>query len=269
MPELPEVEIVRRGLQEMLSHQPKLEKIELRRPDLRTPIPLRKLRSLEGQKILSVGRRAKYLWLETAQGYLVSHLGMTGSWRRADSSELGPHDHVILHFSGKLALIYRDPRRFGILDFSKDLSGEPFSLMGPEPFLEGFSADYLKARFKGKKAPIKNVLMDQRVVVGIGNIYASEILFEVGIRPQKAVGRVTLSQLQLIVEKARWILERAILAGGSTLQDFAHTNGDSGKFQNEFRVYAKGGQACGVCGSLIKARSMAGRSTFWCPTCQQ
>ncbi len=268
MPELPEVETVRRGLEYILSHKPVLEKIELRRPDLRFPIPLKEVQALEGEKILSVGRRAKYLYFETAKGFLISHLGMTGSWRLKDDTELGTHDHVILHFSGNLSLIYRDPRRFGIFDFSKDLSGKLFSHMGPEPFSEEFSATYLKSKLKGKAAPIKNVLMDQRVVVGIGNIYASEILFECGIKPQKPAGRVTFLQLEMIVEKTRTVLQKAILAGGSTLQDFAHTNGDSGKFQNEFFVYAKDGELCRICGAVIKTRSMAGRSTFWCARCQ-
>ncbi len=268
MPELPEVETVRRGLENILSHKPMLEKIELKRPDLRFPIPAKKVKELEGQTILSVGRRAKYLYFETAKGFLISHLGMTGSWRTKDDTELGTHDHVILHFSGNLGLIFRDPRRFGVLDFSKDLSGKPFSLMGPEPFSDEFSATYLKSKFKNKTAPIKNVLMDQRVVVGIGNIYASEILFECKIKPQKPAGRVTFLQLQMIIEKTREVLNRAILAGGSTLQDFTHTNGDSGKFQNEFFVYAKDGQPCRICRAVIKTRSMAGRSTFWCARCQ-
>ncbi len=268
MPELPEVETVRCGLEEILAHKPLLIKIELRRPDLRFEIPIKKVRSLEGQAILSVGRRAKYLYFETAKGFLISHLGMTGSWRIKTEAEFGTHDHVILHFSEGLSLIYRDPRRFGIFDFSKDLLGEPFSLMGPEPFSEDFSASYLKSKLKGKKVPIKNILMDQRLVVGIGNIYASEILFECAIRPQKASGRVTFLQLEMIVEKTRAVLQKAISAGGSTLQDFAHTNGDSGKFQNEFYVYAKAGEPCRLCGAMIKTRSMAGRSTFWCVRCQ-
>ena len=268
MPELPEVETVRRGLEEILAHQPRLQKIELRRPDLRTKIPIKKVRALEGELILEVGRRAKYLWFKTNKGFLISHLGMTGSWRIKDDSAMGPHDHVILHFSGDLSLIYRDPRRFGIFDFSKSLLEKPFSLMGPEPFSDEFSAHYLKNKFKNKLAPIKNTLMDQRVVVGIGNIYASEILFECGIRPQKASGRLTLAQLEMIVDNSRMVLEKAIHAGGSTLQDFAHTNGDSGKFQNEFKVYAKDGQPCSFCTAVIKTRSMAGRSTFWCARCQ-
>ena len=268
MPELPEVETVRQGLAEILAHKPQLEKIELRRGDIRFKIPIEKLRRLEGETLLSVQRRAKYLLFETAKGFIVSHLGMTGRWRVHDQNPLGIHDHVILHFSGNLSLIFRDPRRFGIFDFSADLNDPPFSLMGPEPFSEEFSALYLKAKFQGKSAPIKNVIMDQRVVVGIGNIYASEILFECGIKPQKPAGRLNPVQLQKIIDVSRAVLQKAILAGGSTLQDFAHTNGDSGKFQNEFKVYAKEGEACSVCGTAIKTRPMAGRSTFWCARCQ-
>lgn len=267
MPELPEVETVRRGLSDLLVLQPKLEKIELRRPDLRFKIPLKKLKNLEGEKILQVGRRAKYLWFETTRGYLISHLGMTGTWRVFDG-EMGPHDHVILHFAKKLSLVYRDPRRFGFVDFSHDLKSGFFAKMGPEPFASEFNAEYLRSKFKGKSAPIKNTLMDQRVVVGVGNIYASEILFEAQIRPQRASGRVTLAELHRVVKKTQQVLGRAIEAGGSTLQDFAHTNGNSGNFQNEFRVYARGEEDCLICKHKIRSKVMAGRSTFWCPGCQ-
>jgi formamidopyrimidine-DNA glycosylase len=268
MPELPEVETVRRGLQEILAHQPTLQKIELRRKNLRYDMPLKKMKTLEGQKILSVGRRAKYLWFETKKGYLVSHLGMTGSWRVVEGP-LGTHDHAVLHFGGKLSLVFRDPRRFGILDFSKNLESEPFNRMGPEPFSKEFDAEYLKNNFKSKQAPIKNTLMDQRLVVGIGNIYASEILFEAGISPIRASSRVKLQELAVIVEKTQQVLKRAIEAGGSTLQDFAHTNGDSGAFQNQFKVYGRHKENCLICDSPIRMKVMAGRSTFWCPGCQR
>jgi formamidopyrimidine-DNA glycosylase len=268
MPELPEVETVRRGLQEILEHQPKLLKIELKRPDLRWPIPLKKLRSLEGEKVLSVGRRAKYLWFETSKGFLISHLGMTGSWRVGDGN-YGPHDHVVLHFTGNLDLVFRDPRRFGILDFAKDLKGDPFNRMGPEPFSPDYSAEYLKSELKNRKAPIKNALMDQAVVVGIGNIYASEILFEAGIRPTRPAMKLSIKELENVVEKSHEVLHRAIEAGGSTLQDFAHTNGDEGSFQNEFKVYDRLDELCQVCSSKVKMKVMAGRSTYWCPRCQK
>jgi formamidopyrimidine-DNA glycosylase len=266
MPELPEVETVRRGLQEILTHKPTLKRVELRRPDLRYDIPLKKIRNLEGEKILSVGRRAKYLWFETKKGFIVSHLGMTGSWRVGDG-RYGTHDHAILHFD-KLSLVFRDPRRFGILDFCETLESEPFSRMGPEPFSQEFNARYLKTRLKGKKAPIKNVLMDQRLVVGIGNIYASEILFESGIRPTRAAMKVKFDELEIVVKKSHEVLSRAISAGGSTLQDFTHTNGDEGAFQDQFKVYDRFKKPCRVCGDGVKMRVMAGRSTYWCSKCQ-
>jgi formamidopyrimidine-DNA glycosylase len=276
MPELPEVETVRRGLEEILSHHPVIERIELRRPDLRWEIPVKKVKSVEGQAVLAVGRRAKYLWFKTAKGFLISHLGMTGSWRVQESEKphqkshraVDPHDHIVLHFSDQLSLVFRDPRRFGIFNFSKDLKESPFTEMGPEPLLPEFSAEYLKARLKGKKAPIKNALMDQRIVVGIGNIYASEILFESGVRPSRAAERLTLKQLEQIVETSRTVLDRAIRAGGSTLRDFAHTNGESGAFQNEFKVYGRAGEECLICGQAVKSAVLAGRSTFWCSSCQ-
>ncbi len=267
MPELPEVETVRRGLQDILAHKPILKKVELRRPDLRYDIPLKKIKSLEGENILSVGRRAKYLWFQTSKGYLVSHLGMTGSWRVLEGN-FGTHDHVVLHFADKLSLVFRDPRRFGIFDFSKDLKSEPFSKMGPEPFSKEFNAEYLKTKLKGKKAPIKNAIMDQRLVVGIGNIYASEILFESGIRPNRPATRLSFDELEIVVKKSHEVLDRAIAAGGSTLQDFTHADGEEGAFQNQFKVYDRFKEPCRVCKQSIKMRVMAGRSTYWCSECQ-
>jgi formamidopyrimidine-DNA glycosylase len=140
--------------------------------------------------------------------------------------------------------------------------------MGPEPFSEEFSAQYLKSKLKGKKAPIKNALMDQRLVVGIGNIYASEILFESGIRPTRAAMKLSFDELEIVVKKSHEVLARAIAAGGSTLQDFTHADGEEGGFQNEFKVYDRFKKSCHVCGQSIKMKVMAGRSTYWCPQCQ-
>lgn len=270
MPELPEVETVRRGLESLLKHQPVLERVQLRRPDIRFKIPIKKIRALEGLSVLQVGRRAKYLWFETSKGYLISHLGMTGTWRpfRADE-ELGAHDHAMLQFSDGLKLVFRDPRRFGILDFTQSLEAEPFSKMGPEPFSESFSAEYLKEKFRSKKTPIKNALMDQRVVVGIGNIYANEILFESRIRPARSSSALSRADLATLVEKSKEVLRRSIEAGGSSLQDFIHTNGQSGKFQDSFFVYSREDEPCRRCKGRIRSRVMAGRNTFWCPSCQQ
>lgn len=268
MPELPEVETVCRGLQKILSKQPVLRRVELRRADLRNEMPLLKLQSLEGQKVLAVKRRAKYLIFETKKGLLISHLGMTGSWRVESAENMGKHDHVVLHFGSSLRLVFRDPRRFGILDFKKSLSEPPFTEMGPEPFSDEFNVDYLRQQLKKRASPIKNALMDQRVVVGIGNIYASEILFEAGIRPQRRSGQLKAQQLQNIIDKTREVLERSIVAGGSTLQDFVHADGEVGEFQDQFKVYGKSKENCSCCGQKIRSQIIAGRNTFWCSKCQ-
>lgn len=272
MPELPEVEVVRRELSELFKDKPRIEKIEFMRKDLRDPMPIRKLQLLHGARILRVQRRAKYLLIETDKGGILSHLGMTGTWRLAVVGDELVHDHIYLHLSNQMRLAFRDPRRFGIFeiyDIKNSQSSPRLKSLGPEPLEKGFSPEYLALKLKGKKAPIKTALMDQKVVVGVGNIYASEVLFQSGIRPSKRADRITREQVQLLVQNIKKVLRSAIEGGGSSISDFAGTRGESGNYQDSHQVYGREGENCVVCGTVIRQSVMAGRSTFWCPQCQK
>ncbi len=272
MPELPEVEIVIRELQAELKDQPKLESVTFLRKDLRNVFPRRKIRSLVSQPLHKVERRSKYLLFYFNDGHgLLSHLGMTGHWRierglRSPRS----HDHICLQFSGGRFLIYNDPRRFGFFDyFDRVESHKLIRFIGPEPFSSDFHADYLKQKLKGRKAPIKNALMDQRIVAGIGNIYASEILYRALIRPKRPAGRITLSECDRIVQQTRQVLQESIQFGGSSFDDYRHVSGKKGGFQQRFRVYSCDKQPCLQCGNPIRRAVHGGRSTFWCAKCQK
>lgn len=271
MPELPEVEVVKRGLERILSGHPRIEKIELLRPDLREPIPLKKLNVLLGAPVISLERRAKYLIIWTAKGGILSHLGMTGTWRVAPPGDERLHDHVYLHFSGNLRLAYRDPRRLGLLDFIQQPinSHKKIESLGPEPFSDEFCVDTLWRQFKSKSVPIKVAIMDQKIVVGVGNIYASEALFSAKIKPTLAANRVSRLRLGILIAEIRDILAKAIEMGGSTISDFEETSGETGYFQNSFKVYGREGEPCLDCRSPIKLQVMGGRSTFWCSKCQK
>lgn len=270
MPELPEVEVVRKGLQEILKEQPVLEKVELMRPDLREPIPAKKIRTLVGEKLTSVERRAKYLLLWTARGGMLSHLGMTGTWRVAVTGDERLHDHIYLHFSGGLRLAYRDPRRFGYFDFVKDPLIHPkLKDLGSEPLLEGFTGQSLWESLRGKEVALKIALMDQKVVVGVGNIYASEALFAAGIKPTLTAKSLSKDRADVLVGEIKKILTRSIEQGGSSISDFAQASGESGYFQNTFRVYGREDEECVVCKKKIRAKVLGGRNTFWCSSCQK
>lgn len=270
MPELPEVEVVRRGLQKILEDQPVIEKIQLMRPDLREPMPTaKKLKQLHGHAIMSIERRAKYLLLWTSQGALISHLGMTGTWRTAPAGTERDHDHVYIHFANGLRLAYRDPRRFGIFDFSPEPYRQPrFQLLGPEPLEPSFTGASLWQSLRKKDGALKVALMDQRVVVGVGNIYASEALFSAGIRPNLAASKLSQQRAEVLVAEIKKILTLSIEKGGSSISDFAQASGDSGYFQNTFRVYGRDGEGCLHCTRQIKSAVLGGRNTFWCPSCQ-
>ncbi|MBX3040857.1 MAG: bifunctional DNA-formamidopyrimidine glycosylase/DNA-(apurinic or apyrimidinic site) lyase [Bdellovibrionaceae bacterium] len=273
MPELPEVESIRRGLETLLLDQPVIRRFEFARKDLRDPIPVRQLRSLEGQAIRAVLRRSKYLFLAAETGGVLSHLGMTGSWRTATDPKVlpGPHDHVRIEFETGLTLIYRDPRRFGVLDWAKDLtSAHPrLDLLGPEPFDPAFSPEYLHQKARTHRSPIKNLLMNAKIVVGVGNIYASEILFRAGVRPGRSSERVTAVEAARIKAFTTEVLAESIAAGGSSISDYVDASGDQGGFQNHFRVYDRAGKPCLACGTPIRRDVHAGRSSFFCPRCQR
>jgi formamidopyrimidine-DNA glycosylase len=277
MPELPEVETVRSGLEMILAKRPTIKRVRLARKDIRFLIPKDFVVSLEGQTITGVRRRAKYLLIETAKVSLLSHLGMTGSWRieAKDNLEasIGPHDHCFIELSDTRTLVYRDPRRFGVLDLL--LPGEEtthlrLKALGPEPFDElTFNPDYLFALSRMRKVAIKVFLMDQRVVVGVGNIYASEVLFRARIRPQKLAGKITKHEAARIVDSVRSILREAIKAGGSSIRDYKNAEGESGSFQQTHQVYERAKEPCRVCGRAIRSKVLGGRSTYWCPHCQK
>ncbi|MGZ3769594.1 MAG: bifunctional DNA-formamidopyrimidine glycosylase/DNA-(apurinic or apyrimidinic site) lyase [Bdellovibrio sp.] len=270
MPELPEVEVVRRGLEKILKETPVLERVELKRKDLREPIPAKKISTLVGEKIISVERRAKYLILRTAKGSLLSHLGMTGTWRVAGFGEEKNHDHIYLHFSGGLRLAYRDPRRFGCLDFMQKMEDHPkLKHLGPEPLEEEFNGEALINSLANKTVALKTALMDQKIVVGVGNIYASEALFAAKIKPTLPAQKLSRKKADILVNEIKKILNKSIELGGSSISDFAQANGDSGYFQNTFTVYGRANEPCLSCGHAIKSFNLGGRNTFWCSRCQK
>lgn len=272
MPELPEVEVVRRDLEKQITEGLVVKQFVFHRRDIRGPIPGGKIQTLVGVVLRSVLRRAKYLFFETEKGYLVSHLGMSGSWRVEKSSQIErkKHDHVEIHFTNGFCFIFNDPRRFGIFDFAANLENyEKIKNLGPEPWAEEFSARVLQKKFQGTKRSIKVALMDPRTVVGVGNIYASEILFELGLKPLKKSHSLSREELHKLVLVTQKILEKAIEEGGSTIKTFQNTNGKSGVFQNSHQVYGREGKNCYVCQQKIRKIIIAGRSSFWCPRCQK
>jgi formamidopyrimidine-DNA glycosylase len=270
MPELPEVETTVRGLVPVLEGR-RLTSVEARRPDLRRAFPADLRQRLTGARIIGLGRRAKYGLINTDRGdSLVFHLGMSGRWR-IDPAELGPHDHLLLETEEGRRLALNDPRRFGSVDLlpTEALDGyEPFAKMGPEPLGEAFSADTLAAALRGRSAPIKALLLDQRIVAGLGNIYVCEALHMAGIAPGRAGGRISRPRLARLVEAVKVVLVAAIEAGGSTLRDYARPDGELGYFSKQWRVYGREGEACG-CGAPIRRRAEGGRSTFFCASCQR
>ena len=268
MPELPEVETVRAGLARLLAGAV-IAQVELRRADLRRTIPTTLPRTLAGQPILAVRRRAKYLLLDTPAGSLLSHLGMTGTWREAPAGDERDHDHCYLHLTDGRRLAYRDPRRFGLLDLvtpgvdHPDLSG-----LGPEPLADEFTAAYLQGQLRGRRTAVKVRIMDQAVVVGVGNIYAQEALFRARIRPSRAAAKITHAECASLVRHIREVLQAAIAQGGTTISDFRQAGGEMGYFRVALAVYDRGGQPCTNCGAALRAGAVGGRGTVWCRSCQ-
>jgi len=270
MPELPEVETTVRGLVPVLKGR-RLVTVEARRPDLRRAFPPDLRQRLTGAIVTGLSRRAKYGLIATDRGdTLVFHLGMSGRWR-IDPSELGAHDHFLLETDEGRRLSLNDPRRFGSLDLvpTDELeTAAPFDSMGPEPLGAEFNAHYLLGALAGRSAPIKAMLLDQRIVAGLGNIYVCEALHTAGIAPSRAGGRISRPRLERLVEAIRSVLLAAIEAGGSSLRDYARPSGELGYFSKQWRVYGREGEAC-HCGSVIRRRVDSGRSTFYCPRCQR
>jgi formamidopyrimidine-DNA glycosylase len=270
MPELPEVETTRRGLAPHLERR-RVASVLLRRPDLRWPIPPEISEQLPGQRIAAVRRRAKYLLLDTPAGSALLHLGMSGSLRVLPAKTPPvAHDHVDIALDSGRVLRFNDPRRFGCLLWQPP--GETHPLLrglGPEPLSDDFAGGYLFARSRGRHAPVKAFLMDQRIVVGVGNIYAAEALFAAGISPLRAAGRVSRERYGQLADAVRRILAQAIERGGTTLRDFLGPDGAPGYFEQELSVYGRGGEPCLRCGRPLKQAWPGQRATVWCGHCQR
>ena len=267
MPELPEVETTVRGLARMLEGRTIL-RVEARRPDLRHAFPADLGQRLTGAQVTRLHRRAKYGLIDTDRGdALVFHLGMSGRWR-VDPVELEKHDHFILDTDDCHRVALNDPRRFGSLDLVRSdalYEWPPFKALGPEPF--DLDAIELKRRLAGRSAAIKLLLLDQRIVAGLGNIYVCEALYRAGIHPLRPGGSVSLARLEKLVSAIHDVLAEAIEAGGSSLRDFASPDGELGYFSKTFAVYDREGQQCGR-GGTVRRIVQGGRSTFYCPQCQ-
>lgn len=272
MPELPEVETVRRGVEPYVLGR-LIGQVTVRDARLRWPVPQDLPKRLKGRRVESTSRRGKYLLLHLDNGdRLIVHLGMSGRLLVLQPGHpLRKHDHVDIELEGGVLLRYHDPRRFGaVLPWpAAEATHELLAGMGPEPFSEEFTGDYLFKLSRGRSAPLKNFVMDGSVVVGAGNIYAAEALFRAGLRPGRAAGRVTRAQYQLLAEKIREVLAAAIEQGGTTLRDFAGADGESGYFQQKLYVYGREGEPCLVCKTVIRRLVIGQRSSCYCPECQK
>lgn len=270
MPELPEVETTRRGLAPLLVGR-SFRAVEVRERRLREPVPLALPELLVGRRLRALERRAKYLLFRYAHGTLLVHLGMSGSLRLTRHGDaLRKHDHLRFVLPGGRELRLHDPRRFGLCVWlDGEAEADPrLAALGPEPLGPDFHAEHLGAVLRGRRAAVKVLLMDPKVVVGVGNIYASEALFRAGVRPGRAGGRLTVAETARIVAAVRRVLEEALRAGGTTLRDYVQGTGESGQFAVRLRVYGRAGAACRRCGGTIRSRILGQRSTFWCPRCQ-
>ena len=271
MPELPEVETTVRGLERILDGQ-RIASLVTRRADLRRPFPDGLAQAMTGAVVTGLGRRAKYGLIHTDRDQsLVFHLGMSGRWR-IEPEDLGPHDHLVVETAGGVRLALCDPRRFGSVDLvaTPDLDRWPsFAALGPEPLSDAFNAAYLRQALSGRSASIKLMLLDQRIVAGLGNIYVCEALFRAGIDPRKAAGRVSGPALARLVPQIKAVLVEAIEAGGSSLRDYARPDGELGYFSKRFDVYDREGQPCVRDGAPIGRIVQGGRSTWFCAACQK
>lgn len=289
MPELPEVETVRLGLQPALVGH-RFTKVETRRGDLRVPFPVHFTERLTGHKVVELERRAKYLLARLDSGEtLVMHLGMSGRmsvYAEGKARKLGQyvyeappasaghgkHDHVVFETDAPARIVFTDPRRFGLMTLvaTDGLDDDPlFKGLGVEPLSGSFNAAYLDRVLKGKKTPIKSALLDQRVIAGIGNIYACEALFRAGISPKRSAATVSGKRAVALAKAVKAVLKEAIRAGGSSLRDYAGADGALGEFQHHFAVYDREGKPCPECKGTIRRIVQAGRSTFYCPSCQR
>ncbi|NBB97262.1 MAG: bifunctional DNA-formamidopyrimidine glycosylase/DNA-(apurinic or apyrimidinic site) lyase [Alphaproteobacteria bacterium] len=287
MPELPEVETVRRGLLPAMDGAV-IQRAELRRADLRWPFPPDMAERLTGARVLALRRRSKYLLADLDRGEtLIVHLGMSGRMTVSglavphvpgqfhfDHPALEKHDHVIFHMAGGARVTFNDPRRFGAMDICATAAQDSHKLLariGPEPLGNAFNAAYLAAQLAGKRTPIKAALLDQRIVAGLGNIYVCEALFRAGIHPARAAHRISAARLERLTQEIRATLTEAIAAGGSSLRDYRQADGALGYFQHGFKVYGREAQPCTApgCPNSVRRVVQSGRSSFYCPSCQR
>jgi len=272
MPELPEVETVCRGLAGVLEGR-RLAKVELRRKDLRIPFPKGFVASLTGRKVLRVYRRAKYVLMDLDDGQVViAHLGMSGRMTIVkDQTPLDRHDHVVFTTDKGVVVRFNDPRRFGLMTVAPAATLDAHNLfrhLGPDAMSDAFDGAYLSRALKGRKTSIKVAIMDQRIVVGVGNIYACEALYRAGISPRRKAGTVAGARSTLLVPAIKAVLAQAIAAGGSSLRDHVQPSGELGYFQDSWQVYGREGESCRNCGNIVKRIVQGGRSTFHCARCQ-
>ncbi len=283
MPELPEVETVRRGLEPVLTGRV-ITRADIRRPDLRWPLPERMAERLTGRRVLSLRRRSKYILADLdSDETLIIHLGMSGrmlvsGWMLGEFHHDHPapekHDHIVLDIEDGARVTFNDARRFGAMDLTPTSEVEHHWLLagiGPEPMGNAFDEDYLLSRLKGRNTPIKSALLDQRLVAGLGNIYVCEVLHRAAISPVRKAGRIAGPRLRTLVPTIRQVLAEAIEAGGSSLRDHRQTSGELGYFQHTFRVYDRENRPCPTpgCGGTIRRIVQSGRSSFYCPQCQR
>ncbi|WP_299650884.1 bifunctional DNA-formamidopyrimidine glycosylase/DNA-(apurinic or apyrimidinic site) lyase [uncultured Tateyamaria sp.] len=282
MPELPEVETVRRGLAPAMEGAV-IVQADVNRPDLRWPFPAGMAERLNGQQVLGLRRRSKYILADLASGEtLLIHLGMSGRML-VSGDPLGQfvhdhpapekHDHVVLHMDNGARITFNDPRRFGAMDLMETASADQHKLLavlGPEPLGNTFNEDHLVDAFEGKNSPVKSALLDQRIVAGLGNIYVCEALFRAGIAPTRKAGRISKARVAALVPIIRDVLAEAIEAGGSSLRDFRQADGELGYFQHRFDVYGREGEPCRTpgCSQSVARIVQSGRSSFYCRSCQ-
>ncbi len=270
MPELPEVETTVRGLTRYLQGE-RIVRVAVNRPDLRRPFPPGLVQALTGARVTGLGRRAKYGLVHTDRDQtMVFHLGMSGRWR-IEPETPDKHDHLVLETGSGHILALNDARRFGSVDLVDTAAlglWPPFVALGPEPLGDDLTAAHLARAFAGRTAPVKPLLLDQRIVAGLGNIYVCEALYRARIRPDKAAGRVALKAIARLVPAIKAVLNESIEAGGSTIRDYAQPSGELGYFAAAWQVYGREGEPC-PCGGVVARFVQGGRSTFWCPKCQK
>lgn len=281
MPELPEVEIIRRGLAPAIQDKVVTD-IIINRSDLRGGVPASLPDIIQGQRVNTIKRRGKYILAFTdSRAGFVLHLGMSGRLKIFQPGQFyapQKHDHIVMRMADRTQVVFNDPRRFGMFYSVRADNWEsqaPFATMGPEPLGDDFTGTVLLARLRGKKTPVKAALLDQRIVAGVGNIYACEALFESGIHPQRSAASIRKPESEKLAAAIRSVLERAIAAGGSSLRDYRQTNGDAGYFQHSFSVYDREASACPGCDCAVQKTGgirrivQSGRSSFFCPRKQQ